>query len=226
MSGEDPDFREYASPACLAHELDAAYRDAELVDADTRRDVMRWRRAERQRLYRERALISAEERERAQRQITAALDGLLAEHECTRVAAYWPIRGEPDLRPWMTDLARSGLDVALPVVTAMDRPLGFGRWRPGDRLARGRWGIAEPAEPEWIEPQLLIVPLLGVDAHRFRLGNGGGYFDRTLAAARPRPLAVGVGFDCARIETIYPLPHDIAMDVVVVASIGDDVPGA
>jgi 5,10-methenyltetrahydrofolate synthetase len=225
VTGEDPEFREYASPACLAHELDAAYRDAELVDADTRRDVMRWRKAERQRLYRERASISARERERAQRQIKAALDDLLGRQDCTCVAAYWPIRGEPDLRPWMAELSKAGFDVALPVVTGMERPLKFGRWRPGDRLARGRWGIAEPAAPEWVEPQLVIAPLLGVDAHRFRLGNGGGFFDRTLAAARPRPLAVGVGFGCARIETIYPLPHDIAMDEVVLGSTGDDEPG-
>lgn len=217
MTDEDFDFREYASPACLAHELDAAFRDTELVDADTRRDVMRWRKAERQRLYRERGLISKQQRARAQARIASELDDLLAEGEYTSVAAYWPIRAEPDLRPWMTGLARSGVEVALPVVAGMDRPLQFSRWRPGDRLARGRWGIAEPAEPDWIEPQLVIAPLLGVDANRFRLGNGGGFFDRTLAAARPRPLAVGVGFDCARIATIYPLPHDIAMDIVVVA---------
>lgn len=217
MAGEGDDFGEYASPACLAHELDAVYRDVGQIDAETRRDVMRWRKAERQRLYRLRESMTQAQRKPAEREISEALDALLSEREIRSVSAYWPIRGEPDLRPWMTRLARSGIEVALPVVVADKEPLKFGRWRPGERMKRGRWGIAEPANPEWIEPQLMIAPLVGVDADNFRLGNGGGYFDRSLAAADPRPTAVGVGFENARIATIYPLPHDIAMDVILTA---------
>lgn len=217
MAGEEDNFREYASPACLAHELDGAYRDVGQVDADTLRDVMRWRKAERQRLYSLRESLSKARRERAQREISEALDALLAERDFSSVAAYWPIRGELDLRPWMSRLARSGIELALPVVVDENTPLKFGRWRPGERMKRGRWGIAEPASPEWAAPQLVIAPLVGVDAGNFRLGNGGGYFDRTLAAAEPRPTAVGVGFENARIATIYPLPHDIAMDVILTA---------
>jgi len=217
MAAPEDDFREYASPPCLAHELDAAYRDAALIDAATRRDVMRWRKAERQRLYRLRESMPSARRAGAQQQLSAALDALLAERDVVVVAAYWPIRGEPDLRPWMRAQARADRELALPVVTAVDEPLRFARWRPGDSMRRGRWGIAEPARREWVSPELVIAPLLGVDANRFRLGNGGGYFDRTLAAASPRPTAVGVGYDEARIATIYPLPHDIAMDVIVTA---------
>ena len=102
------------------------------------------------------------------------------------------------------------------MVVAADRPLRYSRWRSSAKMRRGRWGIAEPAVDDWLDPELVIAPLVGVDAGDYRLGNGGGYFDRTLAAADPRPFAVGVGFGCARIETIYPLPHDIAMDAVLI----------
>jgi 5,10-methenyltetrahydrofolate synthetase len=217
VSGDENEFREYASPACLAHELDAAYRDAEQIDGETRRDVMRWRKSERYRLYRLREQMTGTEREHAQGRISSALSDLLTARAVASIAAYWPIRGEPDLRPWMTEFAASGKDIALPVMTAANQPLKFARWRPGDAMRRGYRGIAEPASTDWITPELVIVPLLGVDAHNYRLGNGGGYFDRSLAAAVPRPIAVGVGFENARIETIYPLPHDIAMDVVITA---------
>jgi len=215
MSDDANSSGEYASPPCFAHELDGDCGLIAAVDAGTRRDVMRWRKAERSRLYRLRKAIGEAQRERAQRTLAAALDALLAERETACLAAYWPIHDEPDLRPWMRRKASSGLPVALPVIVAEGEPLKFARWRPGDALRRGRWGIAEPAGLDWLVPDLVIVPLLGVDAKRFRLGNGGGYYDRTLAAASPRPMTVGVGFDGARIDTIYPLPHDIPLDSIV-----------
>jgi len=215
MSDDANSPREYASPACFAHELDGESGRIAAVDAETRRDVTRWRKAERQRLYRMRETLTDAQRERAGNTLAAALDELLAERDITCVSAYWPIRHEPDLRAWMRQTAMSGLQFALPVIEAEGEPLKFARWRPGDSMRRGRWGIAEPAAFEWLLPELLIVPLLGVDENRFRLGNGGGYYDRTLAAASPRPLAVGVGYHHARIDTIYPLPHDIPLDLIV-----------
>lgn len=205
----------FASPPCFAHELDGECGQFAAVDAETRRDVMRWRKAERQRLYRLREAMTDAERERARQRITAALDALLDEREPTCVAAYWPIRGEPDLRAWMQRRAAGDLQFALPVMMGDGQPLKFARWRPAEPMQRARWGIAEPAAKAWIEPDLLIVPLLGADEKKYRLGNGGGYFDRTLAASSPRPMAVGVGYDAARIATIYPLPHDLPMDVIV-----------
>jgi len=205
----------YASPPCFAHELDGDCGRFIAVDEGTRRDVMRWRKAERVRLYRLRQSMTQALRERAQHHVAGVLDGLLADCDAARVAVYWPIRGELDLRPWMRQLANAGVAIALPVIDVQDQPLKFARWQAGAAMRRSRWGIAEPAVLEWLEPELVIVPLLGVDARRFRLGNGGGYYDRTLAAASPRPLAVGVGYHHARIDTIYPLPHDIPLDVIV-----------
>ncbi len=214
MSDDDP-INPYASPACAAHELDALYRDQALPDAETRRDVMRWRRAERERLYRLRNALPADARADAESELQGRLEQLVEARGARVVGAYWPIRGEPDLRPWMRAADARGLVVALPVVVAEGRPLRYSRWRAGATMRRGRWGIAEPAVDDWCEPELVLAPLVGVDAGNYRLGNGGGYFDRTLAAAEPRPFAVGIGFGCTRIETIYPLPHDVPMDEVL-----------
>lgn len=215
MSAEDTFPRGYASPPCFAHELGVSCGEFGVVDDATRRDVMRWRRAERHRLYRLRESLGAARRETEERRIAAALTRLIAQESPAAVSAYWPIRGEPDLRPWMKTAHAAGVRIALPVVVGTDEPLVFRRWRPGARLLRGRWGIAEPADGEPVEPDLVVAPLLGVDANRYRLGNGGGYFDRTLAAAARTPLAVGVGFENSRIDTIYPLPHDIPMQLII-----------
>lgn len=116
-----------------------------------------------------------------------------------------------------------GLRVALPVVVAKGQPLVFRAWWPGAALARGVWGIPYPADGEIIVPDAVIAPLVGFDAAGFRLGYGGGFFDRTLAAITPSPIAIGVGHPIAAIPTIYPQPHDVAMDWIVT---GDGNPRA
>ena len=215
MAQHDGGNREYASPACSAHELDPLYRDVAATDDDSWRDVERWRKAERERLLRLRARLTAAQRARELAEITDQLDRLLAQRGISIVGAYWPMHAEPDLRAWMRRQADSGLVVALPVVRERRQALVYSRWQPGAGMRRGNWGIAEPERDDWIEPQMLLAPALGVDRERHRLGYGGGYFDRSLAAAQPRRQAVGVGFRCARIETIYPQAHDIAMDFVI-----------
>ena len=217
MNSDDTSIRPYASPACAAHELDELYRDQAPADAETRRDVMRWRRAERERLYRLRRSLPADARAAAEGELGERLDELVATRGARVVGAYWPIRGEPDLRPWMRAANARGLSVALPVVVGEHQPLRYSRWRAGVKMRRGHRGIAEPAVDDWLVPELVVAPLVGVDARNFRLGNGGGYFDRTLGTAEPRPFAVGVGFAYARVDTIYPLAHDIPMDAVLLS---------
>jgi len=207
--------REYASPACYAHELDPLYRDLAASDGETRRDVMRWRRAERERLRALRNGVDAEQRAAALENVILQLDQLLQTSEVTVLGAYWPIHRELDLRAWMRRQADAGMTIALPVVHARNQPLRYSRWQPRGAMRRGTWGITEPAADDWLEPQMVLAPLLGVDRHNYRLGNGGGYFDRSLAATAARPMAVGVGFHCARIATIYPQAHDIPMNVVI-----------
>jgi 5,10-methenyltetrahydrofolate synthetase len=176
---------------------------------------MRWRKAERERLRALRNGVAAEQRAGALQNVIQQLDQLLQNSAVTVLGAYWPIHQELDLRAWMRRQADAGVTIALPVIHARDQPLRYSRWQPQGAMRRGPWGIAEPAEDEWLEPQMVLAPLLGVDRHNYRLGNGGGYFDRSLAATRPRPLAVGVGYHCARITTIYPQAHDIPMDAVI-----------
>src|SRR3546814_17143660 len=93
----------------------------------------------------------------------------------------------------MRGLVERGIRVALPVVEERAQPLTFRQWRPGCRMERGVWGIPVPAEGERMTPDLVIAPVVGFDHDCYRLGNGGGSFDRTLAQLSPRPLAVGVG---------------------------------
>lgn len=175
-------------------------------------DVARWRRSERERLIAARLALSAEERMAHAGRLATELDAVMAHLAPGSVSLYWPFRGEPDLRPWMQSAHAKGLQISLPVVVAKARPLEFRRWWPGATLARGVWNIPYPAEGRTMIPEVVIAPLVGFDAAGFRLGYGGGFFDRTLATTTPRPIAIGVGHPVGLIPTIYPQPHDIAMD--------------
>ena len=132
------------------------------------------------------------------------------------LAGYWPIRGEPDLRPLLSDLHGRGVRIALPVVETRAAPLVFRRWKPGTRIARGHWNIpVPPPEAESLTPAIMLAPCLGWDDGCWRLGWGGGYYDRTLAALSPRPITIGIALAAARLPTIYPQPHDIPLDLIV-----------
>jgi 5-formyltetrahydrofolate cyclo-ligase len=131
-------------------------------------------------------------------------------------AGYWPIKGEPDLRPLMASLHASGTTIALPVVETKAAPLTFRHWDPAVRMVRGDWNIpVPPPDAQVVVPDIVLVPLVGWDLDGFRLGYGGGYFDRTLAALFPRPFAIGVGFESARLPTIFPQSHDVRLDVIL-----------
>jgi 5,10-methenyltetrahydrofolate synthetase len=198
-------------PPCFAQLVVGGH----VVDAALARDVARFRRAERERLLALRRGLSTDARRRMETALATALDVSLDLRPGAVVAGYWPIRGELDLRPWLAALDARGHRVALPVVVAREAPLGFRHWTPDARMVRGAaWNIPEPAEGEVLTPDVVIAPLVGVDERGYRLGNGGGYYDRTLARLSPREI-VGVGQDFARIPTIYPMPWDIPMTIVV-----------
>ena len=201
------------APVCLAHLLVAGTP----VDPGTARDVARFRKAERARLMEARRRIPAADRAALTAALEEALAGVVTPRPGLRIAAYWPIRGEPDLRGWMGRAHAAGATVLLPVVVARDAPLVFRAWHPGCAMERGIWNIPVPAAGAEAVPEVVISPLVGVDDGCFRLGNGGGYYDRTLARLDPPARAIGTGFADCRMPTIFPMPWDIPMDSVVLA---------
>lgn len=201
---------------CFAHHLVGGH----VVDAATWRDVARFRKAERARLYAARRALSQVEQSAQAARVMAALTKEIGPPEGRTIAGYWPIRGEMDLRPWLSEMAAHGARIALPVVVAKGAPVAFHRWQPGAAMTRGIWNIPVPADPVPVRPDTVIVPLLGVDAAGYRLGNGGGYYDMTLAALDPRPRIIGVGHGFCTLSTIFPQPWDIPMEVVL---LGDGV---
>ncbi len=137
------------------------------------------------------------------------------------MAGYWPTNEEADIRPLMTALHQRGHRLALPRVMARGAPLRFLRWHPGDRLEAGFGGIPEPAAGgEEIHPEVLLVPLLGFDGTGLRLGYGGGFYDRTLAALRRAGgvEAIGIAFSDQEVDSLPAGDHDERLDWVVTES--------
>lgn len=211
---DDEQTEQYASPPCFMHELDPSLGGAP-VDPQPARDVARWRKAERERLIAARLALSQEERALHAERVGRELDRIVPLDARPIVSLYWPFRGEPDLRPWMTAACEKGLRIALPIVVAKAQPLIFREWTPGCRLERGVWNIPYPADGEIVEPTVVIAPLVGFDVACYRLGYGGGFFDRTLAALGRKPMAIGVGHPVGALPTIFPQPYDIPMDWIV-----------
>ena len=177
-------------------------------------DVMAWRRETRAALYAAREALTPEQRHDAARKIAVGLDRYCAGHKAERIGLYWPIRYEPNLLAWAHERQR-GLKFCLPVVVARGQPLEYWRWTPGDPMRSSVWGIQVPSRRDVVMPDLMIAPLVGFDRARYRLGNGGGYFDLTLGSLADRPFVVGVGYSCGALETIHPQSHDIPMDMIM-----------
>ncbi len=178
-------------------------------------DVRHWRVLMRQALIGRRMSLDGAARsaasERAKRRLREHVD--LGRYETLGV--YWPVRGEIDVRDLAIEHLARGGRIGLPVVVSKSAPVEFWSWRPQMPMSRGVWNIPIPAERDVLAPDGLIVPLVGFDGQSYRLGYGGGYYDRTIAAAVRRPFCVGLGLDFGRLPSIFPQPHDIAMDMIV-----------
>ncbi len=216
-NGDEDDGGTFASPPCFMHEVDPAYMGlAPAADSRQRTDVTRWRKAERERLIAARLAIPPDTRRDHADRIAENLAIAIGDMAGLTVSLYWPFRGEPDLRGFLEQVVARDGRTALPVVIDKGRPLVFRAWAPGDPLERGVWNIPVPPEgSEAVAPDVVIAPVVGFDSECYRLGYGGGFFDRTLAATDRKPRILGVGYEQAKIPTIYPQPHDIAMDAVV-----------
>jgi len=119
----------------------------------------------------------------------------------TVIGAYWPIKGEfdplPALHRWKEDGELQGnaqrLRIGLPVVNKEHKTLTFHAWYPGCPMEEDAYGIPKPKDTELVVPTLLFVPCVGYGAGGYRLGYGGGFYDRTLASLQPKPFTVGRG---------------------------------
>jgi len=178
-------------------------------------DLAGWRKAERKRLIDARTAFLAAEREGMDEAIRNGVEALIGPAEGKVVSAYWPFRAEPDLRPLLRRLRDEGARIALPVVVAKAQPLIFREWLPGAKLARGVWNIPYPEDGPEVVPDVSIAPVVGFDGGCYRLGYGGGFFDRTLASLPVQPRGIGLGYAFQRVATIHPQPHDIPMSAVV-----------
>jgi 5,10-methenyltetrahydrofolate synthetase len=126
-----------------------------------------------------------------------------------------PVRGEFDAQPLATLLIERGWRAAMPIVEAPEAPMSFRAWTPATAMSTDRHGIPVPTGGELVTPDIVLLPLVAFDTRGFRLGYGGGYFDRTLATLVPRPFSIGVGFELARVADIRPQAHDLRLDVVI-----------
>jgi 5-formyltetrahydrofolate cyclo-ligase len=138
--------------------------------------------------------------------------------EGAAVSGFWPMGSEIDLRPLLEVLSRRGHPIGLPLVVAKQTPLLFRAWKPGDILKPGGFNTEVPAEdkPE-VVPDILLVPLLAFDREGYRLGYGGGFYDRTLEKLRasgPR-LAIGVAFAAQEVEAVPRGDHDQPLDMLL-----------
>ena len=183
----------------------------------TQEEIKTWRRETRRSLIAQRMATRPMDRRAKREAILAALIRHLPELRRACVGFAWPFRAEVDLRPFVTSLldGPDGATGALPVVIEKGQAMIFRHWEYDSQLEPGIWNIPVPREDKRVTPDILLVPLVGFDDRGYRLGYGGGYFDRTLAGLHPRPLAIGIGHATARLETIHPQWFDVPMDAVV-----------
>lgn len=158
--------------------------------------------------------IAADQRPLLDRRIAAKILEWWSVARVQTLGVYWPMRGEPDLREAYASLCAQGVQLALPVIVNDDAPLKFVEWTPGEPLSRDRYGVDIPAlSSSEIQAEALLIPCLGFSRACFRLGYGGGFYDRTLALA-PRPYTIGVAYAIG--ETAFAAdPYDIALDSVM-----------
>ena len=142
------------------------------------------------------------------------------------IGAYWPIKGEFDVLPALFRWQEAGREadavnaivsrrIALPVINREDKTLSFLAWYPGCPMEEDAYGIPKPTGTEVVTPTLLFVPCVGYGPGGYRLGYGGGFYDRTLAQLTPRPYTVGLGFVNAFLPELTPEPHDVALDAIL-----------
>ncbi len=186
-----------------------------MTDSAAANELRALRSALRSRLIAAREALPADIHAQLSRKVERHLGALVDALNPAVLAFCWPFRSEFDARALVSGRLPGGLHACLPVVMDNDSPLEFREWTPNSEMIEDRYDIHIPARGAALRPDAILMPLNGFDAAGYRLGYGGGYFDRSLAAIAPRPRAIGVGFELARIDSIRPQAHDLPMDFIV-----------
>ena len=174
-----------------------------------------WRKAERERLIAARVAVESTVLDSWRRRMDITLERSFPGLARCRLAFCWPIKGEYDARHLARTLRSRGALTALPVVVKPKSPLIFREWHPGVEMVAGVLDIPYPVASAEVVPEAVLLPMNGWDLQGYRLGYGGGFFDRTLASLAKRPLTIGVTYEFAKLDTIHPQSWDIPMDYVV-----------
>lgn len=151
----------------------------------------------------------------AQHALTLQLTRLLRELEPSLLGTYWPVRGEFDPGDAVHAAVPAIPSLALPFARREPHAMHYRRWDGARPDATDDCGLPAPGAAAMVVPDVVLVPCVGFTRAGERLGYGGGYFDRSLAALAPRPKAIGVGFELGRVSSIRPQPHDLPMDFIV-----------
>ena len=222
---EDEDRETFSSPACSMHEFAddlvppsaglPSLANAPGANAPDWPTVKAWRAQTRTTLLARRAALELKDRQqrgaRAKERLCAEID-----LEPYRVLGiYWPIRAEIDVRDIAIRHIEAGGIAALPVIVHKNAPVEFWPWEPGTSMRRGFWNIPVPAQGTAVRPDALIIPLVGFDAACFRLGYGGGYYDRLLPLLRTDAQRIAGAFDVQIVERVPAAPHDLMVRAVI-----------
>ena len=203
----------FSSPPCLAHELERDQRGGS--ESQAGENLVSWRKQQRSRLKQARDELSDLQHAELSRSVSDHLSASTWLERSDSIGLFWPMRGEIDLRPLIRRLIAQGVTAALPVITKKNQALEFWQWVPSEPLSdQGLWGIPVPAVRRLIQPGLLLVPMLGFDDEGHRLGFGGGYYDRTIAAMTTTPVCLGVCAEYGHMQSIYPQSHDVPMHAI------------
>jgi 5-formyltetrahydrofolate cyclo-ligase len=186
-----------------------------MSSSDMSPELSAWRKSERTRLLLERSALSEETLAGLRSRIDTHIERTFPDLVHGVLAFCWPYKNEYDVRHLAAALRRRGATTAMPVVVAPKTPLIFREWHPGVKLADGPLGIPYPVDSREVQPDHVLLPMLGWDAQGYRLGYGGGFFDRTLASLARRPRVIGLAYEQAYMQTIQPQPHDVPVDFVV-----------
>lgn len=170
----------------------------------------------RARAHRQRAAFLHRFREDAAQAVAGHFFAGVALNPTEVVAAYWPIRDELDCKPVLTRLMDEGQPVCLPVVLGDDQPLQLRLWEQGASLYPSGFGTLAPDDnARQVDPDVVLMPLLGFDRYGTRLGYGGGYYDRTLASLSRLPRLIGFAFAAQELDHVPRDAHDVPLDAVV-----------